>query len=1510
MNNDAAFKERVYRLVYVVSQFPILRSALYAAMDDTESAAVSELFVNLWGTSETAFPQQLFSALLRANQGSAERKLVDLADLRRIMGLGLQRGFYIADQPPGLRGKANLQELRREAAGSMIPESSRIEALNDRLESGSNPLWFVMQSHELAASAKSFREQQWTEFWVPKLTEMRGKTDSELKEEVDKWFQGVVLPSSTVSHRASKLYLCTELALASGLLQVVVVDDAIGADGKLTQPSANALRFRNAFPEAKTVDDLYDAWIRVMKAHDTTLRVLRGLLNTITELKDSRYQALAYSLRPIPSISAKDQSWTVTPGQDAYSSTRYKSSIRKILQRVGNRAAAGLDAGLDALDAGRHRVGTGIDAMGARLSAIGGRLMSKTEEGEEYRFANWLEEYVERLRLYAGQVFVFNLPEDGGSQTFMRPGWHLYCSRDHRSGTSNASADEAKIKAWMEALVKTGIETNTYSPVDQRSVNKCKTVVERAAEMLGMKGDDTTKLVEVACNASGSCLDRQYEKVRDLPGSSQDRSDALVRSLLNYNALGCDDEKVDAKPVAQILCERRVARACEGTSEVECGAPLDKDGNYSVSELQEELCNPTQPLRNRLANECVVPPGDPVDGIERFKKDAECMTKIVEKSRVSQATCKKDIERMCDEGRSGWCLLRAIEDEKSPLGELCRDYTDLEQLRRSLQRLRSSSKRPPSICGLMQHVMEEAKDPRLSQLAGKMYTESSCKTVGINNINVRDANGLKKIVEDMENARGPDPNSDPKWLKWSLVLSPEEYDYIKTTYANEERASNPSTDDAFRRLKAIMSLIQVQCVGMESANAADLLSKDTSKFANRMLLKKFQALTTLSVDPPFYEKVVGMENVDWFLIVLGHYTKIQRNLDGDEDTIKSRFDQLKQIWRSPHDKLLTDPLVRKHLFERLFKSTLGSNEVDGQMELKRLSMDVTVISLISTLKELGTVDTAYGRLLVNHPKIFKNILLSVKGEPLDHAFNDERLEAFDNEDKSWWRQILTIALFAPHMHEIARSYLNTVFENREVTTVKWSEKSWTLLYAALLCIASSSQEISFAQTMLIDAMERKNNDYVNDVEINLKLIEGKHETKTFENLQPLQGATEFNAIQDDARKIMLKLLYLDFEDAALETRKKEEKEKVIKDFKDTKASLLSARLNTPGLQHKVSDAVQNIPWTTLAAGSAAAIAAVVSGYALVPVAAAPIYTPVGYGFLMETGMTAASTAVSGSAVAGIAAGGAAANAASESTWLGNLKKKLANIWQGQKIEINENAIYVTTEHMNLYNRLKGYKKAVADEIVFTDIALSQFLVENGLYDQDSANVISEENVKLLSELIHMARFGAINADVDGLDPEHLSINAATHYQDLLPTVMFAIKGALTYSPDDALLVLEYTRALKYALSAFVSINNPRSQRWTDEDHIKARYRACFPLGRKQDTAGAFANALQDFQKEKLFVSDPRVEATARLHLFGVAKYRPRGMHYIPLSMTDQLNVEKLARGIDELKVMEVTIKSP
>ena len=274
MNDE--YKEKVYRLVYAVSHFPMVRMKVDAHTNSSNETITSVLAM-LWGTGQTPHPHFVMATLMRTNADDAVRRLVAHADLRSVLNVGTRSGFYLSDAPTGLRGKATLGRWREKAVSNMIPDSSRTDALNDRLRSTSNPLWFSIAAQNVEMDTAAFLRFQQEEVILPKA---RALVESDLSQEeqieqLQGWFASTLLSNGDVVSRAAQQFLCAELAASMGILQVVVVDDSI-EDIRDKRPSTNALRFRNAYAEYTDENEMYEAWFGAMQAHDTAVRVLRN----------------------------------------------------------------------------------------------------------------------------------------------------------------------------------------------------------------------------------------------------------------------------------------------------------------------------------------------------------------------------------------------------------------------------------------------------------------------------------------------------------------------------------------------------------------------------------------------------------------------------------------------------------------------------------------------------------------------------------------------------------------------------------------------------------------------------------------------------------------------------------------------------------------------------------------------------------------------------------------------------------------------------------------------------------------------------------------------------------------------------------------------------------------------------------------------------------------------------------------------------------------------------------
>lgn len=1428
---DEAYKERVYRLVYAVSQFPILRMGVEAsvATSDERDDRVASVLGLLWGTGQTRYSHLVMSTLQKANVDEALRRLVDLADLKRVLTTGVQTGFYLSANPSGLRSRSTLQSRRSEALPFMVPESSRTEALNDRLGSANNPLWFVAEAQRLAATTTAFVQKQ-REVLASTFTELLDRGASEDGREIEQAKADWLL-SGAVTDRASMQFLCAELAMAVGLLQVVVLDDPVEG-GKLKSVSTNALRFRNAFAGKTTAGEIYEEWKKQNEAHDRVLRVLKKLVEAcLLKKDDDENAALLLSIAKIEAVNR------VPPNAPLY------RGVVGALRDLGRTVRKGV---------------------------TGGGWSTPTPQGDADRYAQWLSDYTDKLHQLAGKVFVFYLPE-GGDKKLMRPGSHLYSSRDGRPGED----DKGVIEGWIGALLNSGVEAAPYSPVEQKAVDNCTAVFERAADMLGIKGGTQKEMVALACNTSGSCLDKQYLKVRDDAAlkDDDDRSNALARQLLAYNNIECGGKPTfNRKSVEQILCEQRVHEACR-ESGAACGATeiMGDTLDERIQGVVKEVCDVPR-SRKRVSAECKVP--DRVDGDVWKRQDAECVRRILKDGAKEVATCKKELEAVCDDGREGACLLEAIEQRTGP--DACLAYDAAEQAREVLREFEELPAEERVVCKkLMELTSDKVGDERMRELAGLLHTKIECgKNKRLLHDGAIDWEELRVYVDTMKGHAKPLPGG--------LAVSSDEYAACKRAYSAMRRTT-PTEDQLVERISTMFDLIEVQCSGMEDVDALGI-----RRYRHRMLFDKFHELRDVS---PIYRKVVGVEYVDWMLMVANHYTEKGWGRDSNVENLGNAIKAMASVLNKPNVYL--NELLPQHRTGQEFK-TARNADATGTLKRGRLFMDKYVqrymynrlaepvkttgsasslrlsLQLIVELNECSFVkeatkgrpdmDVEWKKLFPSEsaapPSVIRNVSPYAVEELNDDAYS------------RWWREVLVMTLFAP------RSPM--AFDSLESGRLqKLGAVPWNVLYASLVCISVSSPEIASASTPILQQMSDRRNDAMESDEKKIGELVPRLETynDAIDNRFAFQVFSAYAQLVEGYMKGERK------KPLNVSTYKESAKVKDILDDSGYDGGVLApAQLLfafTVGL--KGHGSVDRNVFLAKAMYLCAALSKETSGQ--MKVYAKELKGS--QGSRRNSSSTAYSPAVA-----------MAWKALKERQerfidtirgYFGSVEEEDA--WSKKNLATS---FFVTERQDTLLEVMPDLGK----QVVQIDAALTLLLTRYNVYNEP----IPSSHLALLSELVHVARLGEGKYDARSHsrdDESGLKLKEVSTFGELLPSERLP-EDIEELSDYDAALVYEYAQALAHALTAYLTC---RATIQTDEGFCRALFYACFPSGTFEIDPFVYCNPTSDVPFTTLFEGDntnKELRDIRRLNVWALRKRRKGGIHYFALTKSDATDVKKLA----------------
>ena len=1474
---DEAYREKVYRLVYAVSQFPVMRQYVGAEGGDS----VAELLRLLWGAGgASADPEVIMATLLRANADDAVRRLVEQADLKKVIEAGLQRGFYLTDRPPGLRwGNGTLRGVRDEARSAMTLARSTTDALNERLESQSNALWFEMEAQQLRSKTEAFEAEM-----VPLQT------------------LGVdVFRNSRAVDRATRQFLTAELGAAIGMLQVVVLDD--------TTTSSTARAFRNVYAREASPQpgSVLEQYTKVMRKHDLALRGLRRLTEValLTSTRDSpkeEYDALWTSVgqareMTIPLPGGRDKRLTVTDKEEDY----YKSSYRGLFDML-----TGLGRAV------RKKVEGATDSW--RPPSI-----------ELMRYVNWLVRYVFDLRAVAGKVFVFYLPSKTageGDRKRMHPSWHLYAGRDWKEAHKE---DEAAIKDWIAELIST--DRKGYSPSEQKKVGACEGVVGRAADVLGIEGTTKTELVELACKDSGSCLDKQYLKVRDNNSlkDADDRSNALARSLLQYGDISCDENTLagSKKTVQQVLCEHRVDQACAESS-ASCGAnsfpgstPDDK-----VQALKIDVCT-TPRARQQLSAKCALP--DRIDDRQRTRQDAACIRNIVNTELQTNATCETDLKSMCSDGSQGNCLIEAVEQKRGPDSCVNLDATgEAQELLKRLDVLPASER---SVCKkLLELSSDKVNDDRLREVAARTRKNIQC------DLHERiDLDNLSDFNNYVQTMRKKDQN--PGGFPGGLLISNQEYHDAKRKYS-KSRHMNPDSRQITTRLSNVFQMVEVQSHGMEGISAPDIVSP--SRFRHRMLFAEFERL--ISSSPPLYQKVVGREYVDWILMAASHYTKsgwgapnekakeairltigaidtalsqTHLFLDGtvhkNSRTLHTSINKSATNANCKRGWFFMDSDVRRYLYERLSRSVTTPGEDDD------LTLSIELIVQLNTSRfiEAATggipdVDEKWDALRKNLKAPAHNHFTSIR-----RTVSSSALQAIDSEEYSrWWRQILLITLFAPESN-MATEYIASK------STEDMSKVPWNVLYAALVCISVSSSEVFNASTHILIEMSRRRDTHVIGSEEKLRALGQKiksidqhkldrtdmfHVFEAYKSLNkiwmqertPLKVTSftpgsnvdnKLNAhgyirsnngtITRDGGIVSDAHLLFAFVHGISETNED-----------DISTFFTQAMLAYSVVSEQSSEQIEKISrqLTQQKASKSTMSKYIQEALPFIVAATSAVVSPVFTTFSSAAvGMTSA-------------------------LMLGTFQKLLARFrfgdtgtdpWSDENLKKH---YFVTPTQGDVAQKFtdENHKQLV----LHLDICLTLLTTRYDVYDKRI------QHPEKLEELIHIARLGAEKPDafsshLSSTNPTtSLEMKEVTTFESIMPCARVKYHNG-TFSAYEQSLISEYAQALAYAIPAYLMCENEIT---TDSGFTKAMFFACYPAGTFDIEASDYVNPMLDVPFKSIFAEEALLHSVRRLNVWTLAKRRPHGMHYFALTKSEETEVNniiqkgKLGSMIQILKV--------
>lgn len=1468
-------RERVYRLVYVISQFETMRRRITNSDDDG-------LLDMLWGPGSSVRPNQLFSRLMQSNADAFVRSLLAHAEMRRVLEDGTMNGFFLPDSPPGLHG-VSMGAVRREASRNPVPTHQK--NLVDRLGSENDPLWFVTRSRNLAQSIEHFLQTLVTNVITPKLSELvkdTSLTDNERQKEARRFFRYDVLPNQ-VSGRAAEQFVCADIALAIGLLQVVVIDDEVSV---LQQsPSPNASLLLRAYPEAMengvfNVDRLYHEWMMVMQKHDRALRILRKLVH-VSNIVEPTYQSLLRSVQKLDSITIQikgvDEKVEATKSLTSVASRSSFREIGKTMQQMGQM--------------GRKMIDKFSDGLSKPLK-------KKTAPA---RYARWLNEYVQAMRETAGKVFVFCLSDDDNGKC-MRPGWHMYAERDWRSKES----DEGLIKEWMRVLIDSNVHNKPYAPADEARVSTCKSVFDRTAMLLGMVETDkygtqkltpeAEKLRTLTCNTPESCLDNQYVQVRNdtTLGDNEDRSNALAKRLLEYKAIGCGDEKVataadgsDRRHITQILCERRIRQACDKTSEAECGASVVG----GVNNLVTKMCDPTAQLRNRISKECAIV--HPITSAKRYNDDARCIKAIATQDDNSEATCYTELLRKCDEGREGWGLIQALQQRKdipaSPVTKICaQTFGNLQEIKDMLDEFDRTS--TPTVCGKLKRLESSTIDDVLNELVIKvrnldnMQCGSVITTPQLDRYNI---GAFELSVEQTINSVrvGRDGRN---YLPGGVVISPEQYKHMKSF----KRIANLSTDVLQQLLNTVFRFIEVQCVGMGGVTSDDIMygHYGVSKYVHYMLYPQFAFIVNKKdIDSTLYSKVVGCEYVDWWLIVLDNFTKEATSREVSiEDALKNSTSALraKNTFIVNHAsraneyaavskdamrgnvgvervELLKDPYVFEHLYQSLSGFASSSDRRRGVQSIFENDIDLIIhmndVDVIAKMTKRNAGQSEMRRLAGTYEP-FEWILTDETLEKTTRRFNSQRLRSLTTSNVTWWRRLLTMSVFAPRS-SIAFTELQAMVEEAYTTKDYLSDLSFEQLYAALLCIESSAPDIQFASTFIVKAMGN--------------MVMKKMDRANYKQVTTVNNVNEKFAplITEVMRAFVAQYMY-----NGEPTKKKRDKNE--RSYKNDKAESKEI-YNKIIVQDRFND--QEKAFKTF-------VQDIVNSYT----------------DNMERSLSELIT-------------DARVNLQNKDTARLGIQhpKPQGESWGSRilKMQMFKQLLYydddspptdeprqfqITRDQFKLFTAMRNKGESRAKEVLAMDITL-QCLLHRYPYMMDDKVI---EHVDEVSELLHAARFGYDDVpNWEKADDLPFTLRPSTTYYGLLTSRRFVWKNDdddLECSENVCKMLANYTRALYAVLPAIIAVGVDRLSH--DSGFAEALFRVCCPDPRSQGHIGALANRMADFRHNKLFKDTD--DTLRKLHVYTIItecyhkdkkQDRKLPVYYFPINSKDEKRIDALVK---------------
>ena len=1533
---DEAYRESVYRLVYVLPQFDVLRSRLL----DTNSA--SDLVSQLRDLNQ-AQRHQIVSRLLRANADQSVRSLVSSAALKTVLSDGVRSGFFLPHRPSGLGEDSQLSTLRSQAAPLMQISGSRTDALNDRLSSSNDALWFALEAQQLQASDDDFRAAQYEKLIKPKLKTMLDANvpASDARDELERWMYGdgsskPAVRGGAFAARASKQVLCAEMARAVGMLQVYVVDDEVVKDSttarfSLRKPvSSNAQRFLNAFgKDPDTGEDLkegdedivYSNWLASMKRHDRLLRYLTNLMETAlqknpdlkateSDARLARVASFVYSYSKVPKLGMKTSSGEreeISPGAFRSSAPEYRG---KLWDAISSFPSDLVKASSKAL----------VKASSKVYDILSGNDVDTTARRDNYRFADWISEMVTHLREMSNMAFVLYLPDASSSSgsdpppRHMRPGWHSYSKLENRP--SSGDDDKQAVTRWITALLNSDLRSSPYSSVDTKQVEKCQTVVRRAAEMLGVSGEDASEMqdaiVDLACKQSGSCLDKQYVQVSSTPGESEDHSNSLARRLLKFGDLQCADEERwaglvggEKKTLPQALCEARVDRACEDSG-AECGQTL----YGSRDDFKKEVCG-TSSLRKRLSA-CEV--AEDVTSVSAKKKDAECLRRIASDAKKEEATCYGDLQRKYKYGREGWALVQVLEGNQSSavasLSDVCvRQYGDLKDVQDVLRGMSGDRIRDKLLS-----IEAMPSDDRLKELVRRVCKDIVCEpkpdlplVLGLHDSAVVNmelfCDGVRSGTYKDEDekpvhllVRTPGAtisNAPPLYLVGGVVVSSQEYDNFKERYMHS-RATSLTPQKTKDRLSAIFSLIDLQCAGMEEVSSSQIMTGPfgISVFVHRMLYPRFkEAVQRSESQPPYYVQVVGQEYVDWMLMVLDHHTKRRTNgalessahleaaiqgackalsatsskfavLDSDGG-VKVNPDLNKD--GCPRTTFLSDARVMEHLYNRLAYTVLSSGATRGGVET-RLSADVELVARLceqEVIRDAAKPDDSKYKSMVSQVKWLGQI---VPGSEFatKRAFTYDRLSelASDSRTTGWWRKLLSLSLLTPSVNGITDRALRNLVDDPVPSSMKCDA-----LYAALLCISRSSPSIQNAAVHVMDAIaervtERRGSKSfsANDAFTNIESQEGAEGSHADDYILAydtfIQEKTQNVGDRSESCK------------GPFEAYTTLVANRIMEDDRLEPSALATTKQLVDELYNKALQAKKE-EWKR-ARGSrtrnllAGAKQAVENDPAMYITSSAAVAA----GLLASSPFTVPAAM---SATAGVP-----------------LVRAAARFLFGVNSDIEEQGFPQTQKQNALSEKLNEFPD-IRREVMKRERVLVMLMGRFKLLGDETG--IQDTHVPIVSELLHAARLSlSFENERDGTGLK-VNLKQILTMQNLLPSELFVMNdGGVNLTEEQANFIFEYTIALYGVVPAYIATRDKIN---TDEGFVEALFRATHPVPRNKDfDIRVMVNPYEDFLYAPLFqdvaLKGTNLKNLRRFHLCSVAEQTvgKRTMHYVPVTTAD------------------------